>query len=136
MTELTFHDLESDDLELVERAARLLAVAGDASTSVGCALRTEGGQIFTGVNVQAPYSEPCSTCAEYPAVGAMVADGEHSIEAVVAVSRRHGVLPPCGRCRELMRQFGDPWVIVPSQDERKRVRLSELLPLWGRPGAP
>ena len=133
MGDLEFHDLEARDLELVERAAGLLAVAGDAFTSVGCALRTEDGVIFTGVNVAARHSEPCSTCAEYPAVAAMVADGSHRIAAVVAVSRRHGVIPPCGRCRELMRQFGDPWVVVQERTRRVRVRLSQLLPLWGRP---
>lgn len=132
MADLEFHDLEDEDPELIERAARLLAVAGDTSTSVGCALRTEDGEVFTGVNVQAPFSEPCSTCAEYPAVAAMVADGEHRIQTVVAVSRRHGVIPPCGRCRELMRRFGDPWVVVQHEGRKARVRLGELLPLWGR----
>lgn len=129
---MDLHDVGAEDLELVERAAELLSAVGDAFTSVGCALRTEDGGVFTGVNVEARYSEPCSTCAEYPAVAAMVADGSHTIETVVAVNRRHGVIPPCGRCRELMRQFGDPWVIVRVEGRRGRVRLGELLPLWGR----
>lgn len=132
MGEIAFHELEPGDEELVGRAERLLAVADGELTSVGCALRSGEGRVFTGVNVRAPFSEPCSTCAEYPAVASMVAEGGDRIDTIVAVNRTHGVIPPCGRCRELMRRFGDPWVIVEREGRKLRVKLDELLPLWGQ----
>jgi cytidine deaminase len=50
-------------------------------------------------------------CAEHSAIAAMVTAGEYRIDTIVAVWRddegRLYVLPPCGRCREFIRQV-DP----------------------------
>nr|MDQ6936450.1 hypothetical protein [Actinomycetota bacterium] len=47
-------------------------------------------------------------CAEHAAIAAMVTAGEHRIVKIVAVWRDADgalyVLPPCGRCREFIRQ--------------------------------
>lgn len=50
-------------------------------------------------------------CAEHSAIAAMVTAGEYQITRIVAVWRSEAgdlhVLPPCGRCREFIRQV-DP----------------------------
>lgn len=72
-------------------------------------------------------------CAEHAAIAAMVTAGEHRIDRIVAVWRddddRLHVLPPCGRCRELIRQV-DPDNLscrVVLGRERSET-LAELLP--------
>jgi cytidine deaminase len=71
----------------------------------------------------------------------MVTDGEYAIKSVVAVYRDEGsgklhVLPPCGVCREFMRQLDagnlDAEVIL-GRTERKT--LAQLLPHHEWPAA-
>lgn len=73
-------------------------------------------------------------CAEAAAIGAMVTAGEYVIAQIVAVWRddpdgRVYVLPPCGRCREFIRQIDvdnlDAQVILGVGDS---ARLRDLLP--------
>ena len=63
----------------------------------------------------------------------MVTAGEYQIAKIVAVWRdeqgRLVVLPPCGRCRELMRQVDDANLdteVILGDDRRQRLR--DLLP--------
>ena len=74
-------------------------------------------------------------------MAAMITDGEYKIQKVVAVWRdeRNGnlhVLPPCGICREFIRNIDEEnlnaLVILGRQ---KTVRLKELLPFsdWPAP---
>lgn len=77
--------------------------------NVGATLETDRGNRFSGVCIDTP----CGTgfCAEHAAIAAMVTAGEYRIAAIVAVARddqnRVVVLPPCGRCRQFIRQV-DP----------------------------
>jgi len=62
----------------------------------------------------------------------MVTEGGTKIEAIVAVCLHDdgwSVLPPCGKCRQFISEFGNPYVIVEVGGELKKVRLSELYPL-------
>jgi cytidine deaminase len=54
-------------------------------------------------------SEECGIgfCAEHAAAAEMLQRRESKISMVVAVNDRGEVLPPCGRCREMMWQL-DP----------------------------
>jgi len=70
----------------------------------------------------------------------MVTSGEYAIDRIVAVWRddsgRLFVIPPCGRCRELIRQIDSSNLdtkIVLSLDEA--LPLSELLPSHEWPDA-
>ena len=69
--------------------------------SVAAALVTEAGNVYTGVCLDLACG--IGFCAEHAAVAAMLRERETVIRKIVAVSR-DGVLPPCGRCRELMLQ--------------------------------
>ncbi len=67
---------------------------------VGAAVRCAGGRVHVGVCIDAPCG--IGFCAEHAAIAAMVTAGETRILATVAVDERGAVLPPCGRCRELI----------------------------------
>jgi cytidine deaminase len=98
---------------------------------VGCALRTDAGNIYRGVCIDT--ASGTGFCAEHAAIAAMVTAGETRIASIVAVwlddKGRPVVLPPCGRCREFIRQVDpanlDAQVIL-RQDHT--VALRELLP--------
>jgi len=128
---MKFVDLTESDIELVERAKRLIAKRKSKRSSVASALRTRNGRVFEGVNIDIECSAPCSICAEYAAIGTMVSQGEDEIETIVAYSykNRGYVLPPCGKCRQFISEFGNPYVIVAVDRKLKKVRFSEMCPL-------
>lgn len=105
---------------------------------VAAALETTTGRRYVGVCIDTA----CGTgfCAEHAAIAAMVTAGEYRIARIVAVWRdadgRLHVLPPCGRCREFIRQVdpGNMETEVVLGAERG-VPLRELLPVsdWPDP---
>jgi len=94
--------------------------------AVSAALITAQGNIYTGICVDLACG--IGFCAEHSAVAEMLKSRETEIKAVVAVSESR-ILPPCGRCRELMVQVNaknkDADVIVGPD---KTIKLRELLP--------
>ena len=94
---------------------------------VGAALVTDRGNVFTGINI----SVLCGIgfCAEHSAVADMVRDGETKIHKIVATTAEETIIPPCGRCRELLYQIDvsnlDTIVLI---GEGRRRSLRELLP--------
>jgi cytidine deaminase len=128
---MQFLDLSKPDLELVEKAKSLIAKRKSKRSSVASVLRTRGGKVFEGVNIDIECSAPCSICAEYAAIGTMVSQGEDEIETIVAYSYKKGgyVLPPCGKCRQFIGEFGNPYVIVNVDRKLKKVKFNEIYPL-------
>lgn len=119
------------DLEKLIDAARALqgeyALSKDGSAaSVGAALRTRSGTVHTGVCVELACG--IGFCAEHAAVAEMLKHREAEIETIVAVNKR-GIIPPCGRCREMIALLApgnaETAVILP---DRRVVPLRELLP--------
>ncbi|MCQ8774564.1 cytidine deaminase [Streptomyces telluris] len=89
------------DHELIAVAAELAATRaqGDVHT-MAAAVRNRDGRIATGLNV---YHFTGGPCAELVAVGAAAAAGSYDLTTVVAVgSDDRGVMPPCGRCRQVL----------------------------------
>ena len=105
-----------------------LGNGSDAGT-VAAALETVGGNIYTGVCLDLPSG--LGTCAEHGAILDMLKCGETDIAQIVAVGA-DGILPPCGRCRELLLQVSlrnaDTKIVLSETDSAP---LSELLPLPG-----
>src|SRR2546425_7669950 len=93
--------------ELVERAkslARPKKLSKDCvSAEVGCALITSKNNMFVGVSIDCACG--IGTCAEHGAIQNMLASGESRIKTIVAVAEDGTILPPCGRCRELIYQI-------------------------------
>jgi len=73
---------------------------------VAAALVTTDGNRHVGVAIDTPSGT--GFCAEHAAIASMITAGEHCIDRIVAVWRgedgRLYVMPPCGRCRESIRQ--------------------------------
>lgn len=126
--------LTKKDLELINIAKKLIKKRYVRNktfhTSVGCALRTKKGNIYLGVNIHSLTSSPTSIDAEQNAMGNMVTNGEKNIESIVAIHNPKGknliIFQPCGTCRHIMSQFGNPYVII---DMDYKVKLSDLYPL-------
>ena len=110
---------------------------GNSAGTVGCALLSASGKLFYGVCID--IGSGIGFCAEHAAVAAMITAGETRIAKIAAVCEGAVVLPPCGRCRELMYEIdrgnlGFTDVIL---GENTSVKLKELLPhpyheVWNR----
>ena len=94
---------------------------------VGAAVVDEEGRVFAGANVE-NRSFGLTICAERVAVGAAVAAGAKRIERVAVVAESGVPVAPCGACRQVLAEFGDPAVVIANRDARLRFRLAELLP--------
>ena len=108
--------------------ARPFAPSEDVrAAEVAAALVTGAGRLYTGVCVDTACS--LGFCAEHAAVAEMLKAREAEVAMIVAVNSAGEVLPPCGRCRELL------WQLHPANARARivlgpdRVRpLAELLP--------
>jgi len=124
----------TDNDDLIEIAAGVLnprRVAGRLFGDVGCALEAGSGKHYSGVCIDT--GSGTGFCAEHAAIAAMVTASEYRIDKIVAVWRddigRLHVLPPCGRCREFIRQVEPENLstqVILGREET--ASLAELLP--------
>lgn len=121
--------LTAGDRALVDAARRIIALRRKPEWhSVGCALRTRSGRVFTSVHVGA-YVGRIDVCAEAIAIGMGAAEGDTDIETIVAVNKEGHVVAPCGMCRELIADYGPGAnVIVPGPQGEAIMPISALLP--------
>lgn len=126
---------------LAERAvkARELSYCPYSGFAVGAALLTSSGEIFTGVNIEnSGYS--ATNCAERTAFFKAISEGQNEFVAIAIAGGKKGEnpseeCPPCGVCRQVMREFcsDDFEVIFVSQSENGELKtsvhiLKEVLP--------
>ncbi|MFU8873750.1 cytidine deaminase family protein [Micromonospora sp. SL4-19] len=120
--------MRDTDRALVQAATAVakLRCRGENHT-VAAAARTTDGRVFTGVNV---YHFTGGPCAEVVTIGAAATQGAGDLETIVAVGDRgRGVIPPCGRCRQvLLDYFPSIKVIVGPMDALRAVPVADLLP--------
>jgi cytidine deaminase len=116
------------DHELIQAAAHVARTRcrGDNHT-VAAAARARDGRIVTAVNA---YHFTGGPCAELVLVGTAAAQGVYELDTIVAVGDRdRGVMPPCGRCRQvLLDYFPAIEVIVATNDRTRTVAITGLLP--------
>ncbi|WP_053847314.1 cytidine deaminase [Streptomyces sp. NRRL B-24085] len=116
------------DHELVQAAADVARTRcrGDNHT-MAAAARARDGRIVTAVNA---YHFTGGPCAELVLIGAAATVGAYELDTIVAVGDRdRGVVPPCGRCRQvLLDYFPDIEVIVGTGGRTRTVRITDLLP--------
>ncbi|MFH8791041.1 cytidine deaminase [Streptomyces sp. NPDC017941] len=116
------------DHELVQAAAHVARTrCRGGNHTVAAAARARDGRIVTAVNA---YHFTGGPCAELVLIGAAAAEGAYDLETIVAVGDRgRGVLPPCGRCRQvLLDYFPALGVIVGEGDRVRTVPVTGLLP--------
>ena len=108
--------------------ARKHAYAPYSNYTVGAALRTRSGRLYTGVNIEnAAY--PHTMCAERVAIFKAVSEGETEFEMVAVVTNNGG--SPCGGCRQVMAEFGLDTIVLIADGEgnlQKKMTVAELLP--------
>jgi cytidine deaminase len=82
---------------------------------VGAAALTETGRLITGCNVEnASYG--LGLCAECTLVGQLRLSGDDRLVALACRSGAGDLLMPCGRCRQVIYEFGGPELIVDTPD--------------------
>lgn len=102
---------------------------------VGAALLTKEGNVFLGCNIENAAYSP-TNCAERTAFFKAISEGEYNFEAIAVVGGKDGIItgsfPPCGVCRQVMREFCDPEtfriIIVKENDQYDEYTLKQLLP--------
>jgi cytidine deaminase len=121
--------LTDQDLALVERARVAIAgVASDDNHRVAAAAYDSAGKVFTGVNV---YHFSGGPCAEPVAMGnAVGSEGVRlPLTAMVAVLAGGEVIPPCGRCRQMLFDYyPEIRVIVRGRAGLVAMPIHDLLP--------
>ena len=97
------------------------------SGGVGAALTTKAGNVYTGVCIDCSCS--LGFCAEHSAIAEMLKHKESEITLIVAINENKEIVPPCGRCREMIYQVNksnvDTQIVL---SENKTIPLKELLP--------
>lgn len=69
-------------------------------------------------------------CAQVVLIGTAAAQGAYELDTIVAIGDRdRGVVPPCGRCRQVhLDYFPAQRVIVGTGDHLRMVSITDLLP--------
>jgi len=104
--------------------------------NVAATLLTDKDNVYSGVCIDT--GSGTGFCAEAAAIGAMVTANEYKIKKIVAVWQddfgKLYVLPPCGRCREFIRQIASTNLeteVILNRD--KAEKLKTLLPYYEWP---
>ena len=117
-----------NELKLAAETTRTHAYAPYSGFTVGAAVRTKSGAVFTGCNIEnASYG--ATICAERVAVAAAVAAGERELIGLAIASGAKSPTPPCGVCRQFLTELA-PSLPIRSYtgDQQAEYELSALLP--------
>lgn len=131
--------MDTDRKELIKKAfqAQKKAYAPYSGFEVGAALLAGDGSVYGGCNIENASYGACN-CAERTALFRAVYEGKRDFDAIVIVGKPknadvYDYCPPCGICRQVMAEFCDPEkfeiILAKSEEEYRRYKLKELLPL-------
>ena len=124
--------MSPDQLVPIARTAAEMSYSPYSKFRVGAVVVGSDGETFTGANIEnAAY--PSSSCAEATAINTAVAQGVRKIDVVAVAcidAKDVDGAYPCGRCRQIMSEFGVETVVVTAGDgsEVREHTLDELLP--------
>ena len=105
------------------------AYAPYSNFRVGAALKTRGGEIVTGCNMEnSAYG--LAICAETLAVASAVSQGLTDFDEIAIATDDAEPTPPCGACRQVLNEFAPNIRISSYTREGKEAAwtLEELLP--------
>ncbi|GAB4473338.1 MAG: cytidine deaminase [Anaerolineae bacterium] len=109
------------------RQARSRAYAPYSRYTVGAAVLTASGKIYTGCNIEnAVY--PATVCAERVAIWKAISEGERDLRAIAVATRNGG--SPCGICRQVMNEFAPQMLVILADMEQITAEylVEDLLP--------
>lgn len=121
--------------QLVELAKEAMARSYSpySGYKVGAALLCADGSVYQGCNIENASFTP-TVCAERTAVFKAISEGKRDFTAIAVCGGKNGVItgafPPCGVCRQVLREFcsDDFTVYIVDSEGFKTVTLAELLP--------
>ncbi len=129
----TNNELSSESLALMITKAKQAydnAHAPYSKFHVGAASITKDGTIYAGCNVEnASYG--LTICAERNSIGGAVVNGHKDLQAIVIYTEEEKLTPPCGACRQVIREFfpSDASVIATNHlGNQKHWTVEQLLP--------
>ncbi|MYV64380.1 cytidine deaminase [Streptomyces sp. SID2131] len=112
-------------LRVTAREAMSRAYAPYSGFPVGAAALVDDGRTVSGCNVENA-SFGLGLCAECGLVSQLQATGGGRLTHFVCVDGRGGPLVPCGRCRQLLYEFGGPELVL--ETPAGLLTLAEMLP--------
>ncbi|MFF2405312.1 cytidine deaminase [Streptomyces sp. NPDC058092] len=112
-------------LRSAARSAMTRAYVPYSHYPVGAAARVDDGRTVSGCNVEnASYG--IGLCAECGLVSQLHATGGGRLTHFTCVDGAGEILVPCGRCRQLLYEFGGPELVLETPDGLRT--LDEMLP--------
>lgn len=120
--------MTKEDLVMRAKEAAAYAYAPYSNFTVGAALLTTKGKVYTGCNIEnASYG--ATNCAERTAIFKAVSEGERNFVAIAVVAGDGSTAYPCGICLQVMNEFmPKAEVILEEKGKIVTYSLSELLP--------
>ena len=127
--------MRSRDDFLIEEALKFreMAYCPYSGFAGGAALLAASGNIYGGCNVESVSFWP-TVCAERTAIFKAISEGKRNFSAIAICGGKGGKIagafPPCGVCRQVMREFcEDDFLIYMVDAEGYEARtLAEILP--------
>lgn len=126
--------MEYKELIKMAEEARVNSYCPYSGFSVGAALLSRNGRVFTGCNIENAAYGP-SNCAERTAFFKAVSEGVTEFSAIAIIGGKKNekgqFCAPCGVCRQVMSEFckeNEFDVILGDEKEFRVYKLKELLP--------
>ena len=122
-----------EQLTQLAKEAMLHAYAPYSGFYVGAALLCADGSVYQGCNIENAAYGP-TNCAERTAFFKAVFDGHRAFKAIAICGGKGGhvtgAFPPCGVCRQVMREFCDDDFLIYLVDDRgfETRTLAQILP--------
>lgn len=126
-------NLNQKDVELIKIASEHIKKRYKVDfISIGGALRTKSGKIYTGTNTKY-HVRNLSTCAEMTAIYKALDDGEEEFDTIVGVRYLSEldtfiVVNGCGKCRQLFLYHKPLKIIIDNNGTLEATEAEKLLP--------
>ncbi len=120
----------ADELFEAARSAMAKCHAPYSKFPVGAAIRADDGKIYAGANIE-NLAFPEGWCAETTAISHMVMGGGKKIVEIAVIAEKLALCPPCGGCRQRIREFADADTKIYLCDDGgigKTMTMEEILP--------
>lgn len=120
--------MTNEDLMNLAKKAYAYSYAPYSDFSVGAALLTKSGKVYTGCNIEnASYG--ATICAERTAIFKAVSEGEREFDKIAVATKNGSCGYPCGICLQVMNEFMKDGTVILEQDGNLTTfSVKELLP--------